>query len=153
MIPPPTVLQHGKVGVKEGGVQRHMENRMDGRRGRDTERVMIAIFAFTHPPTQTIKWAYPWRALPHLPHSPLWKWNPHLNTHDDIWIHLSPRTLMGSRGNSRRPFCGAESAEHANTFFFCHCRKINHNTHGGKHAALPQVTEHRTGISILRNHK
>lgn len=37
--PPHMVLQHRKVGVKEGDVRRQMENRMDGRRERE-EREM-----------------------------------------------------------------------------------------------------------------
>lgn len=72
--PPPTVPQHGKVGVKEGDVQRHMENGMEGeRKGYDSH--------FCPPPH---KMSLSVTRLPRLPRSPLWKWNPHLNTHDDI---------------------------------------------------------------------
>lgn len=113
--PPPSspmVLRHRKMGVAQRDAWRRMENGMDGRRGRDAERVMITSLVPQPPPTQTRKWAYPWRALPRLPRSPLCKWNPHLNTRDDIWIHLSASTLMGRRGNGGRPFCGAESAAH-----------------------------------------
>lgn len=125
--------QNRKVGVKEEDMQRHMENGMDRRRERERERRRKGYdnhFCVPpsppSPPTQTIKWAYPWRALPRLPRSPLWKWNPHLNTHDDIWIHLSESMLMGRRGNGGQPFCGAKSATHIQIniyIFFCHSVK------------------------------
>lgn len=104
--PPPP--QHGAAAQKggsEGGRRKETNGEQNGWKERERERCRKGYdnhFCASAPPpppphpnanhemSLSVTSAAPFCLVP-----PLWKWNPHLNTHDDIWIHLSASTLMG----------------------------------------------------------